>query len=184
MALSNIRWEGTRAVEKIAEILPSKIAGKKLSTAYKYALLPTKQAMLMRIPRDKTGKLKHSIAINIKGAQDITQMFGVVGPRRKRNVWNMQGWHAHLVEKGTKAHTITAGEGKMMPIFTKAGFTGEYAKTVDHPGSVGTEPFKRSIDSTWGEVGKRVAVKVGELISDEIKSIQSQYGKVARRNDL
>lgn len=184
MALSNIEWKGVKAIEKIADILPSRLAGKKMSAAYRYALLPTKQAMLMRIPRDKTGRLKHSIAITIKPNADLAQMFGVVGPRRKRNVWNMQGWHAHLVEKGSKPHTITAPEGKMMPVFNKAGFTGEYAQSIDHPGSRGTEPFKRSIDSTWGEVGKKVAEKVGELIASEIKSIKAQYGKVATTNDL
>ena len=184
MALSNIRWEGIKAIEKIADILPSRLAGKKISTAYRYALKPTKDAMLMRIPRDKTGRLKHSIAITIKQNQDLNQMFGVVGPRRKRNVWNMQGWHAHLVEKGTKAHTITAAEGRMMPVFTKAGFTGNYAKSIDHPGARGTEPFKRSIDSTWSLVGKRVADKVSELMAKEIKSIKDQFGKVARTNDL
>jgi hypothetical protein len=181
MALSNVKWEGLRAIEKIADILPSRLAGKKISAAYRYALTPTKQAMLMRIPRDKTGRLKHSIAITIKTNADLNQMYGVVGPRRRKNTWNMQGWHAHLIEKGTKAHTITAGEGKMMPVFTKAGFTGEYAKSIDHPGSTGSEPFKRSIDSTWRDVGQKVANKVGELMAKEIKNIKEQYGKVATR---
>ena len=96
----------------------------------------------------------------------------------------MQGWHAHLVEQGTKKHTITAGEGKLMPVFNKSGFTGAFVKSIEHPGAKGTKPFKRSIDSTYRDVGKRVGEKVGELMRFEIGNIWKQYGKISTRNDI
>jgi hypothetical protein len=183
MALSNVSWKGMKALEVILDILPTKMAKSKVKAAYKYALDPTKQAMLANIPKDRTGRLKHSIDITHGGTQELQQAFAVVGPRRKRFTWNMQGWHSHLIEAGTKGHTITAGRGKMMPIFKGGGVVG-FAKSIDIKGVKGTFPFKRAMDTTWMFVADRVADKVGEIMRKEIKLIQNQYGNVVTKSDL
>jgi hypothetical protein len=181
MALSNVAWKGSKAIAVMLNVLPDKIAGKKLSEAYRFALKPTLDKMKANLPPNRTAALWHATALSILGGKNSNTMFALVGPRRKRFVWNQQGWHAHLVEKGTKPHEITAGPGKLMPIFTKSGFTGQYAKTINHPGSRAFKPFQRSIDATWNIVGERVSDKVAEIMRDEIKLINVQYGQVVTR---
>jgi hypothetical protein len=183
MALSNVSWKGMKAVEVMMNTLPDKLGGKKLREAYKFSLKPTKEKMLTNIPPDKTGRLKYSIDTTIGGTKELTEMFAVVGPRRKRNVWNQQGWHAHLVEAGTKAHTIKAGPGKMMPVFGKSGFVG-FAKSIEHKGARGTFPFRKAMDVTWPEVAGKVSEKVAQIMREEIKNITQQYGNVVTKSDL
>jgi len=182
MARSNVRWEGKKAFEKMTEILPSKIGGQKLRKAYKFALMPTKKKMKDNIPKGRTGALWYSVDTSIGGAKDIQSMFGIVGPRRKKNTWNMKGWHSHLYEAGVKPHVIKAKTGKGMPVFVK-GASGPvgYAKEIKHPGYPGRYPFKKAIDSTWKNVGIRVSDKVAEIMRDEIKDINNKYGSVATR---
>src|SRR6056300_812309 len=146
MALSNVNWKGMKALEVMLDVLPTKLAKANVRKAYKYALEPTKQAMLSNIPADRTGKLKYSIDITHGGTQELQQAYAVVGPRRKRFVWNQQGWHAHMIESGTRPHKIPKGAltsfigAKKMPVFTKAGFVG-FARQIKHKGAKGRFPF-------------------------------------------
>jgi hypothetical protein len=181
MALSNVTFRGAKAFEKMTEILPDKIAGQKLGAAYRYALKPTLNKMRENLPPNRTGRLWYATALTVSSSKDIKQMYALVGPRRKRNVWNQQGWHAHLVEKGVKPHVITAGRGKLMPIFTKSGFTGKFAKKIMHPGSRAFKPFQNSIDATWGQVGNRASDKVAKIMREEIDNIWDQFGSIATK---
>jgi len=189
MALSNVTWKGLKSLEVMLDILPEKLAKANVRKAYKYALEPTKQAMLTLIPKDRTGNLRRSIDITHGGTQQLQQAYAVVGPRRKRFTWNQQGWHSHLVESGTKAHKIPKGlltsfvGAKKMPVFTKAGFVG-FARQINHKGTPGTFPFRRSMDATWEKVADRVADKIAGIMREEIKVIQNQYGNVVTRGDL
>jgi len=176
MALSDIRWDGIEAVEKLCEILPEKIAGRKLAEAFKYALKPTEDAMKSGV-NVGTGKLYHSIGIAIETGKDIREMKATVGPRRKKYTWNMQGWHAHLIEKGTKSHNIVSKKQQGMPMYKFKKLLG-FAKKIEHPGFGGTEPFKKSIDATWQEVGNRASEKIGQILGDEIEAIKKQFGSV------
>ena len=182
MALSNVNWKGLKALEVMADILPTRIGGKKLRAAYRYALTPTRDLMRNNLPPNRSGSLWYATDITIGGTQDLQQMYGLVGPRRRKNTWNMQGWHAHIIEQGTKPHTITAGPGKMMPIFNNAGFTGKFAKSIDHPGSEAKKPFSKAVSSTWNTVADRVVDKVAGIMREEIKSINAQYGQVVTRS--
>ena len=190
MALSNVQWTGLKAIGVMMDTLPDKIAGKRLRESYRYALKPTKDAMLNNIPSDRTGRLKYSIDTTIGGGQQLKEMFGVIGPRRKRNVWNMQGWHAHIIEDGTKAHKIPKGRltsvfgAKKMPVWTKAGFTGQYVRQLSHGGSRGYKPFRKALDGSWTKVADRVSDKVAEIMRIEIKEINAKYGKVVTKSDL
>jgi len=179
MALSNIRWKGMKAFEEMTAILPDKIGGQKLKSAYRFALKPTLGKMRDALPANRTGKLWYATAINIGGGKELKNIFGLVGPRRKKNTWNMQGWHAHLIESGTKAHKIKSKSA--MPVFAKGGFTGKFAKTINHPGSTAFKPFQKSIDSTWGTVSLRVSDKVSDIMRGEISNIWKEYGNVSTR---
>ena len=188
MALSGsipiVQWKGMKALEVMNLTLPDRLAGQKLRRAYRFALKPTKTEAQKNVSKiNRTSALFHSIDTNIYG-RDINTMYGVVGPRRKKNTWNMKGRHAYPVELGTKAHKITAKAGKVIPIITKQGFTGRFAKSIDHPGSQGKFPFKKAMDSTYGIVGKTAADKVAEIMDKEIRDIWNQYGQVITKNDL
>ena len=97
-----------------------------------------------------------------------------MGPQRGKG-WNKQGWHSHLIEKGTKPHIIMASPGKMMPIFRK-GSSGPvgWAASIDHPGYRGTFPFKRATDSTWEDVAGRTMEKLQDINQKEIAIMQRQ----------
>ena len=181
MARSDVHWKGLKALEVMVDFLPTKIAKAKVKDAYTYALTPTKNTMLMYIPSDRTGALKHSIDITHGGGQELQRAFAVVGPRRKRHVWNMQGWHSFLVEQGTKRHTIQSKSGKGMPVFQGGGVV-KYVKSIEHPGTKGTKPFTRAVDVSWGNVADRVADKLAEVMRDEIKAIFVQYGDVVTKS--
>lgn len=183
MALSNVSWKGMKALEVMADTLPDRLAGNKLAAAYRYALKPTKDLMRANLPNRRTGALWHSIDTDIERSININEMFGVVGPRRKRNTWNMSGWHSHLIESGTKPHKITAGPGKMMPIFGKGGVVG-YAKSIQHKGSKAYKPFSRAMDSTWMLVGARVSEKVSDIMATEIRAIWREFGHVVTKGQL
>jgi hypothetical protein len=184
MALSNVSWKGLKAVDVMLNTLPEKLGGKKLREAYRFSLKPTKEKMLSNLSgHEETGRLKYSIATTIGGTKDIRQMFGVTGPRRKRNVWNQQGYMAHAVETGTTPHTITAGPGKMMPIFTKAGLVG-FAKSIKHQGTRDYKVFSKAMDSTFGVVADKISDKVAQIMREEIRNITKQYGNVVTKSDL
>lgn len=178
MALSNVSWKGMKALEVMLDVLPEKLAGQKLRSAYRFALKPTLTKMREYLPPNRTGNLWFATDITIGGGKELSEMFGIVGPRRKKHVWNMQGWHSHIIESGTKPHTITAGPGKLMPVFTKSGFTGQFAKTIHHKGSRAFKPFSRAMDATWMTVGDRVADKVAGIMRHEISVIFRQFGSV------
>jgi hypothetical protein len=86
----------------------------------------------------------------------------------------MQGWHAHLVESGTKPHDINAGARNSMPLYRAKRFLG-FVKRLQHPGAKKKTPFKRAIDATWQDVAQRVADKMGDIMANEIKVIQREY---------
>ena len=179
MALSDVHWKGLKALQVMADTLPDKIAGPKLKQAYRYALTPTRTAQRNNLPR-RSGALWYATDITVGGqAHNIESIFAVAGPRRKKNVWNQQGWHANLVEFGTKKHIID-GAGKSMPIFKGSRLVG-YSKRIEHPGSRGTKPFKMGIDSTWKDVASRASDKVAEIIRKELSDIKKQFGNIATR---
>ncbi len=187
MALSNVSWKGMKALEVMTQTLPDKLGGQKLARAYKFALKPTEQAMKGNVsgnPKIRTKALWHSIGTNISGRMTLNDLFGVAGPRRKRNTWNMAGWHAHMIETGTKPHDIKAGPGKVMPVFSSSGFTGKFAKTIHHKGSRAYKPFQKGIDSTWKLVAGRVSDKVAGMMRDQIQTIWRQFGQVVTKTEL
>ena len=182
MALSNVNWKGLKALKVMADILPTRIGGKKLRAAYRYALTPTRDLMRNNLGNPRSKALWYSTDITIGGTQDLQQMYGLVGPRRKKNVWNMQGWGAFFIEQGTKPHVIKSGTGKSMPIYSTKGFTGHYAKEMFHSGSPAKKPFSKAVSSTWNTVADRVVDKVAGIMREEIKSINAQYGQVVTRS--
>jgi len=167
MALSSVDIKGLWQVEVFAKRLPESFSFKELASAYRYALKPTQGAMIQNLPPNKTGNLAASINISIDRSHSAAGgIMAVVGPQRGKG-WRQQGWHAHLVEAGTKPHTITASPGKVMPVFTKGGLVG-FAESIEHPGSKGTYPFRRAVDSTWQDVARLTTDKMFNIMEREI----------------
>lgn len=173
MALSNVRWKGVKAIEEMTKVLPTKIANQKMREAIRFSLTPLRNDMRSKLPR-KTGKLWFATDITIGTGSKLEDFYGVVGPRRKKGIWNQQGWHAHLIEKGTKRHVIKSKNGSM-PVYSRGKLVG-YFKEIEVKGIKGRFPYKSSIDSNYGTVGKAFSDKVSDILVQEIKNIKSQYG--------
>jgi hypothetical protein len=92
-----------------------------------------------------------------------------VGRRKKRGDWKGQGWHAHLIESGTKPHIIRSKSGKPMPIFAK-GTKGPiaWATEIHHPGSRAFHPFSNAIESVGDRAGDMALEYFGKLVEKEI----------------
>ena len=185
MALSNVSWKGMKALEVMSNTLPDRLGGQKLRNAYKFALKPTLDEMRNNLDSHvKTGALWESVGISVTSKATLGQVAGVVGPRRKKNTFNMAGWGAFLIEVGVKPHVIKSETGKSMPIYSTKGFTGRYAKEMFHSGSPGYKPFQKGIDSTWRLVAGRVSDKVAGMMRDEIQTIWRQFGEVVTKTEL
>lgn len=111
-----------------------------LTKAMRIAVKPVPTAMKAKVPQD-TGLLRRFITQRVKFYPRQVTALGMVGPRsggqvvRRVSSWSnspvMQrpGKYAHLVEKGTKPHSITIGN-----------------RTIKHPGTK-AQPFLESTGS-------------------------------------
>jgi hypothetical protein len=173
----HLKWEGLEKVEHIVKKLGRGFTRSEQMQAFRYGLKPVEQQMKDNIRRNVTGNLWTSIAIsedtsqmrivNVGGFQ-MVETGAIAGSRRGRG-YGKQGWHSHLLEWGSKPHEITAGEGKMIPIFTKSGFTGAYAKSIQHPGIKGQKIFSRAIDSKGDQVNRRVLDKFSRIMQKNMR---------------
>lgn len=90
-----------------------------------------------------------------------------VGRRLKKFDYRGQGWAAHLLESGTKAHVIKSKTGKMLPIISKGTLVG-FAKEINHPGSRAFHTFSNAIDSSQGQALQIVEHEFLKIIDKEV----------------
>ena len=109
MALSNVGWKGLKAIDKMLDILPEKLGGQKLRSAYRFALKPTVQKMRENLPPNRTGALWHATDMTIGGTKDINEMFALVGPRRNRTNINLE-----KIDKEIKEGETVVVPGKVL----------------------------------------------------------------------
>jgi hypothetical protein len=174
MALSNVRWKGLKAIEQMSKYLPQKIINQKMRKAFRTSLIPIRDKMRNNIPQ-KTGRLWYATDITINVGSKIEDFWAVVGPRRKRGRWNMQGWHANIIEGGSKRHVIRVKNAESMPVFKSGRLLG-FSKEIEVEGVKAKYPFKRAIDSSWNQVGKDFSDNISQIMREEIENIKKQYG--------
>lgn len=181
MALSNVRveWAGLKELEIWADVLPATFVRDNVGPIYQRALEPVQREMRRNLPGKRTGNLWRSIGITIgRSKYNVGSVTALVGPRRARFDPDAQGWHSHLIEKGTRPHKIKAGIGKLMPVFAK-GSSGpvDWTKEYHHPGSQAFHPFSRAIESTYRQVYVDVERDLDNLWDTTIKIAFRKYGK-------
>lgn len=141
-------------------------------SALRYAVRPVEKQMKENIPHNRTGNLWLSIAtsedpaaermVTVGGFRAVE--VGVITGSRRGGGYGKKGYHSHLLEWGVKPHTITAGEGKMIPI--KGGF----AKTVQHPGISGKKVFSKAINQQINQVENRLMDKYQKILLKSMKA--------------
>ena len=160
--------KGLKRFEKLMQKMGRAFTRREQISALKFALKPVRDQMRENIPRNKTGNLWTSIAVSEDpssskfasvGGFPVIQVGAIVGSRRKKGAFGQQGWSSHLLEWGAKPHTITAREGKMIPI--KGGF----AKSVQHPGIRGKKIFTKAINQSLFEVEGRLLTKYQAIMA-------------------
>jgi len=139
--------------------------------ALRFAVKPVMNRMRDNIPRNRTGNLWFSIAtsedpeaertVTVAGFRAV--QVGVITGSRRGGGFGKKGYHSHLLEWGSKPHTITAGEGKAIPI--KGGF----AKSVKHPGIRGKKIFSKAINQEVGQVEGRLMDKYQRIMIKAMK---------------
>ena len=144
--------------------------------AMKKALKPTRD-MAKQLAPDDRGDLSDSIIITKK-----------MSKRQKRRD-QIQGFVmyvgsfspiAHLVEFGTKAHTVVASAGKVLAGKWGAGGRATYGKEANIP-NIAPEPFMRpALDATERQVTHRF----GELMWIEIARLAKRLNKRAAKGKL
>ena len=154
-----VSWEGLPEFQALVKELGRPFKRSEQRSAFRYALGPIRSEMRKNIPRNETGKLWFSIDIGPFAHERFFIDYAMaVGPRRKKGVYNKQGWHSHFLEGGTamrKANKPYVAFIKKYNRFITVKGTGQMRKY---------RIFSRAIDAKVGEVSKRAAVKFSRIM--------------------
>lgn len=110
-----------------------------------------------KAPRGDTGELAGDIVVSVKNSNAFEGIVEI-GPSTKTY------WYAKWQEFGTKVHTITASEGKVL-----IGLGGRIlGKSVTHPGQP-ARPFVRpALDEGRDEANRIIGQALGDAIEREV----------------
>lgn len=151
-SVASIKLNGFAELGKVMERLPADIAKKVSVDALRAGAKPMLEHAQLIVPEGRTGILGKSLEIATKKATGNTAVVKVQASRKKG------GYHAHLVELGTKPHEIrnVVIGGKFYPV-------------VHHQGSK-KKPFLRpAFESKKAETLKIILEQVGDKIAKRIK---------------
>lgn len=166
-----------------------------LQKAMRFAIKPLPAKVKAQVPRE-TGTLRKAIGTKVTAPKIKPTVAGIVGARRMPNMARrVSSWgvnptkvsptrYAHLVDKGTKAHSLTSDKYRVFGV-------NRGSRTIAHPGaqakpflatvaassSGGTvkrfvENLKAQYDQAWNK-----AIANGKSI---IKAAGSKYSRAAR----
>ncbi len=156
--------------------------------AVKAGAKPVAAAVKARAPRRKgSGALKQSIGIKAKGGKKNrtkTAAYAVIGPRRKvvkfvknkgrkSTIKAVPANYAHVVEKGTRPHSIKKGTG-----FRKVGKHAAPGSPGIHPGAK-AKPF---LAPAWRSTKSQALEAARQVFATELKAaIAKQAAKFGKR---
>ena len=153
-----VNWQGMPELQAMIKELGRDFSKTEQRQAFRYALKPIKEQMRENIPQNKSGKLWFSIDIgNFPLAGIYRGVAMAVGPRKKKGVYNKQGWHAHFLEGGTRTRTFKNPRVVKFP-------EGNFARVTNTGKMPKYRVFSKGIDSKIGEVSKRAADKFGRIL--------------------
>ena len=201
--------------KELAKLGDNKIAAKHFSAAMRKALLPGKKALQARTPDGPTGNLKASIRIKTKQYKRNGGAWAAVGytikgsPRKalkdsgKIQLANDRGFHAHLVEYGTKQRFVKKDASNPRGIASSYKSRGPFA-LASSSGSVSTSPaypwgffkrpkagsrgastgqtfgvgmLRRSFDSTKGAMSARLTSVMAKTVRNAWKDLGNKMRK-------
>ena len=162
---SAVKLTGFRKLERALAKMGPKVAKSVTNKAMTAARKPVVKAIRQESPK-ADGDLKKSIGHKAKTYKRSETKSNIIGPRSRTIIRDGRrknpALYAHLVELGTKPHTI--GAGKVMRIGDKM-----IAGPVNHPGTA-PDPFMRK---GW-EKSRRIA------LARFIRSYRSGVARVAK----
>jgi HK97 gp10 family phage protein len=144
---------GGRALDDLLQTLPTKMEKNIMRSALRAGAAVMLEEVKSRIPV-ASGALRDSARITTRGRKGQVSASVKVG--------NFQAWYAHLVEFGTRPHTIRPKEqgGALQ-------FGGTLTRSVEHPGTRG-QPFMRpAADAGFTASTAAVQVKVRERLTKQ-----------------
>ena len=142
---SDIQIKGLEKLKKDLSRLNEKVARKEVQKVLKKGSSIIAKEMRKNAPVGETGRLKKSIADNIKRNDKRVSAARVVGPATRGA---RKAPHAHLVELGTRGGIYTSSKG-----FLIYGRDGDRFRTrsIKHPGVRGSFFIERSFTSKGDE---------------------------------
>ena len=168
--MATLRLKGAKAMATLLNTLPKRITKKILKRILKLAAKPIKVLAKSKVPKD-FGVLNKSIGESFLKRTPARTEIIKIGPRTgKRAKFN--GWYGHMVEFGTKSHTITADK----LVFSIDGNL-VFIKEVKIP-SISAQPF-------LGPAFKQASGKALKIMGDQLgPTIEKEVGKLLKRGKL
>jgi len=149
--------EFEKQLDRLNENAFEKIGRLSINASAKPLIIEMKQ----RIARFRlTGTLSDSIKLrNLpKRRFEFARQLGVFAP------------HAHLVEFGTKAHSIEAGSGKKLSFV--AGRRSVVTTEVDHPGAQAKPFIRPTLDKGTDGYFEKLGGEIGKRIVKELRTVR------------
>ena len=201
--------------QELAKLGDNKVAAKHFAAAMRKALLPGKKALQARTPDGPTGNLKAAIRIKVKQYKRNGGAWAAVGYTIKGSpdkalsgegsvkLANDRGFHAHLVEFGTKKRFVKkdasnprgiASSFKKRGPFSLASSGGRVSTSPAYPWAFFSKPAKggrgastgqtfgvgmlrRSFDSTKGAMSARLSSVMAATVRNAWKDLGNRMRK-------
>ena len=158
--MSAIKIEGADELEKFLQTFPEKVERKLLRQALSSGGTVIKTAAKARAPR-KSGTLRKAIAVRRVPRRLAVEVYVRAGRSEKND-----GWYAHIIERGAKAHTIVPYKNRKK-VLADGGKV--FGKRVRHPG-VRARPFMApAINAAARQAVEKIGERLSVLIEREVK---------------
>lgn len=166
-----VTMTGVPEIDRTLRTLPKRMKKKLLISAYRKAGRLLVKNARSRIPVNQ-GDLRKSIGVvawkNTEGNEATVR----IGPRRKKGSANMQGWHSHLIEYGTKDREPR--KGKTLVFEDRSG-------NLIFPRRVrGLRPtpfMQPAIAATKDKIREKIRVEIGNAL---VKQMKKTLGRALR----
>lgn len=155
--MSENKFIGFEDLEFYLKTFAPRIEKRILKTSLSAGAIVIKKEAKKNAPR-KTGTLRKAIKHKrLKSHVPTVRIFVDKGNKAKND-----GWYAHIIEGGAKAHKITPRRGKGLSIGDRV------VKEIDHPGITAKPFMEPSFNSKYKEAIKAIGKSMAELIEKEI----------------
>ena len=171
--------EGMKEITASLDKLGWKLEKKVIRGAVRSAMNPLVKRARETVP-NLEGGLEASLGVKVKAYKRSGWMFGMVGPfsgkgnRRSHTPWGgsrmeIPYFYAHIVEGGSKPHTLKAGQQRVGAKLGVKRLVG--GGRIQHPGTKPTHFLKRAFRGTKAQVQQRFVEMLRKGIDREAKKL-------------